>query len=353
MDNRTLLLVDDEKNILNSLKRLLRNEGYEIHCTTSAAEGLGIVEGKKIAVVVSDQMMPEMDGTTFLSRVRKIDAKTIRILLTGHGSLDDAIRAINQSNIFEYIEKPWDSERLKSSISKAFEFYEISFKNRQLTRLIKQQNGELKQINDTLEQLVRQRTSELEQAVHEGIKMLALAAEAKDDDTGDHILRIKMLTEKLCIHLGMSSKDTNEISFFSIMHDVGKIKIPDAILQKPGPLNREEKKIMMSHTIAGEKILGKTKFYKTARQIARSHHENWDGSGYPDGLKKEKIPIAARIVSAADVFDALINERPYKKAWKIKDAMIEINKLSGIKFDPAVVEAMNALHELGNNRMEN
>ena len=168
--------------------------------------------------------------------------------------------------------------------------------------------------------------------------MLAMAAEAKDDDTGKHVNRIQDLTKDICIGIGMSPDDSRLIGFYSIMHDVGKIHIPDKILKKPGPLTDAEWVVMKTHTIAGEKILGNKPFYKTAREIARSHHERWDGSGYPDGLKKEEIPLSARVVSIADVFDALTHERPYKAAWPLEDTLTEMKKLSGKAFDSEILD---------------
>ena len=167
--------------------------------------------------------------------------------------------------------------------------------------------------------------------------MLAMGAEAKDDDTGEHILRIQDLTSKICSGLGMSLEESEQISFFSIMHDVGKIHIPDRILQKPGPLNPQEWQVMQTHCLAGEKILGTKPFYQTAREIARSHHERWNGSGYPDGLKGAAIPIAARIVTVADVFDALTHKRPYKPAWPVAAALAEMQTLSAKSFDPDIL----------------
>jgi HD-GYP domain-containing protein (c-di-GMP phosphodiesterase class II) len=170
--------------------------------------------------------------------------------------------------------------------------------------------------------------------------MLALAAEAKDDSTGDHVRRIEKLTKAICLQLGITEENAGQIAFFSMMHDVGKIHIPDSILKKPGPLIKgKEWQIMKSHTIAGEKILGNKPFYKIARQIARSHHEWFDGQGYPDGLKGEAIPLSARIVTVADVFDALTHKRSYKPAWSKSKTLEEMQRFSGRQFDPVVMEA--------------
>ena len=167
--------------------------------------------------------------------------------------------------------------------------------------------------------------------------MLALAAEAKDDDTGDHVNRIKNMTFAICSELGMFDDESEEISSSSIMHDVGKIHIPDQILKKPGKLTKDEWSIMKAHTTAGEKILGNKPFYKTARKIARNHHERWDGTGYPDGLKGQAIPLSARIVAVADVYDALTHARVYKTAWPRGKAIEEMTRMAGKIFDPDIL----------------
>ena len=343
--NKTLLLVDDEPKVISSLKRELRHEGYSIQSANSGTDGLDLLKSNDIAVVVSDQMMPEMDGVTFLESARQLNPDMVRILLTGHSSLKNAMAAINRSQIFAYLTKPWSTEALNGTLSSAFEHYNLVVENKRLQKLTHEQNNQLKLMNESLEELVQKRTCQLEEAVIEGVVMLALAAEAKDDDTGEHINRIRNLSYNICTGLGMSLKETDEISFFSIMHDVGKIHIPDKILQNTSPsLSDEDWTIMKTHCIEGEKILGNKPYYKIARTIARNHHERWDGTGYPDGLKRESIPLAARIVTVADVYDALIHKRSYKPAWPVERAIAEMKSLSGELFDPEVLNAFMKVH---------
>ncbi len=345
MENRSILLVDDEQSMLSSLQRELRHDGYTVYSANSAAAGLDILKEHPIGVVLSDQMMPEMDGVTFLEAVKEHRPDVVRMLLTAHASIDNAMAAINRSRIFGYLTKPWSSGVLKGTIANAFDHYNLTIENKRLQKLTHEQNDQLKLINKNLDHLVRKRTLQLEEAMQEGIVMLAKAAEAKDDDTGDHIHRIQGLTHEVCTNLGLSAEKSEQISFFSIMHDVGKINIPDDILKKGGPLTDEEWAVMKTHTISGEKILGKKPFYQTAREIARSHHECWDGSGYPDGLKGESIPLAARIVTIADVFDALTHARPYKKGWPKQKALTEMKRLSGERFDPEIFEVFLTVQE--------
>ena len=337
LTNRTLLIVDDEPNVISSLKRLLRKEDFIIFSAGSGSEGLSLLNAQDVGVVISDMMMPGMDGVTFLNFVKERKPDTVRLLLTGHGSMENAVNAINQSKVFEYLTKPWEANRLITSLHSAFEHYNLTVENQSLQRITRKQNTELKIINKNLDQLVKERTLDLKDAIQEGIYMLALAAEAKDNDTGDHVNRIKNMTLAICLELGMSDDESEKISYASIMHDVGKIHIPDQILKKPGKLTRDEWLIMKSHTIAGEIILGNKPFYKTAREIARNHHERWDGTGYPDGLKKQAIPLSARIVAVADVYDALTHARIYKTAWLKEKAIKEMIWLSGKTFDPDIL----------------
>ena len=336
--NNNLLIVDDEQNVLSSLKRQLRHEGYTIYSATRGKAGLDILQRHDIGVILSDQMMPEMDGVTFLKAAKKHKPDVPRLILTGHSGLENAVAAINNCQIFGYLTKPWSPDALKGTLSSAFEHYNLIMENKRLQELTDEQNQALKRFNENLEAVVQKRTMQLEEAVREGIIMLAMAAEAKDDNTGEHVYRIRDLTYDICRGLSISPEESEQISFFSMMHDVGKIHIPDSILKKQGKLTEEEWSIMKKHTTAGEKILGNKPFYKTAREIARSHHEHWDGNGYPDGLKEETIPLVARIVTVADVFDSLTHKRPYKKAWPIEKALTEMKALSGRLFDPEILK---------------
>lgn len=343
MNNKSLLLVDDEPSILKSIGRDLSSAGYRLFTAASAKEGLEIVQRHDIGVVLSDLSMPEMDGITFLEAVSAISEDTVRILLTGYGSHESAISAINRSHIFGYLTKPWSAENLQATLTKAFAYANLMRENKRLLLLTNNQNEQLRFINEHLEILVQQRTVQLEEAVNEGIDMLALAAEAKDDVTGEHIYRIRDLTLKICSALGMAETEAEQISFFSVIHDIGKINIPDSILKKKGSLTAEEWQIMQTHTTAGEKILGRKPFYRTARLIARSHHEKWDGSGYPDGLQGEEIPLPARIVAVADVFDSLTHERSYKEKWSAGEALAYMETQRAIHFDPEVLSAFMAV----------
>jgi putative nucleotidyltransferase with HDIG domain len=174
-------------------------------------------------------------------------------------------------------------------------------------------------------------------AEKDAVLILARAAEAKDEDTGEHVARVGQLTAALGERIGMSAAEVEDIRYAAMLHDVGKLHVPDHILLKPGPLLPDEWDLMRQHTVWGAKIMGSSSAFETARAIARSHHEDWDGAGYPDGLRREAIPLSARIVRLADVFDALRSDRPYKPAWEFERCIAEIKDNAGRQFDPDLV----------------
>ena len=204
-----------------------------------------------------------------------------------------------------------------------------------------------KNYSELLEDTVRERTAELREANLDAIYMLAVACEAKDQDTGRHVRRIRDYADAIARELGFDARDGESIGYSAVLHDVGKMHVPDHILKKPGSLTDEERAIVQQHTLAGERILSDKPFFHRARLIARGHHENWDGTGYPDAAARLEIPIEARIVHLADVFDALTTPRVYKHAWTVVDATGVIAESSGRMFDPDVVRAFESLRARG------
>src|SRR3954468_11691071 len=193
----------------------------------------------------------------------------------------------------------------------------------------------------------RDANEELRRTGLQGISHLLLAATIKDQTTGSHLLRVRRYVEAIATRLGMPTELVEEYGYSSVMHDVGKIHTPDHILQSEHHLSSDEFEVIKQHCIDGEKMLGTARFFETARAIAREHHERWDGKGYPDGKKGEEISLAARIVSIADVFDALTSKRPYKEAWSLEEGMSSIREGSGGQFDPDLVAAFDALQQDG------
>ncbi|MDY6822280.1 MAG: response regulator [Thermodesulfobacteriota bacterium] len=348
-ENNTILIVDDEERIISSLARLMKREGYQMFSALSGEEGLKVLQKEHIGVVVSDLMMPEMDGIAFFENVARLNGDVVQILLTGHATLENVMESINRLNVFGFLKKPWDYEELKGYVRRAFAHYNLAVENKRLNALTRKQNEELQEINETLEERVKNRTQLLDEAVRESVLMLARAAEAKDDDTEGHLYRVLDVVLDISQAFELPEEEVDRIALFSMVHDIGKIRVPDAILKKQAAvLDEEESAIWRSHTVYGEEMLGVKPFYKIAREIARSHHEHWDGSGYPDGLKEETIPLSARIVTVADVYDTLTNKAPYKEAWDGKRVLQEMESLAGRTLDPDIVDAFIAIQNRKN-----
>jgi PAS domain S-box-containing protein len=214
----------------------------------------------------------------------------------------------------------------------------------ELSNTILNQAENLKDYSEALEHRVSERTLELHEANMDAIYMLAVASESKDEDTGRHVRRLQQYSTALARELGFPQREADQIGYSAILHDVGKIHVPDHILKKPGPLTDDERRAIEEHTTAGEHILSTKPFFHRARKIARSHHENFDGTGYPDRADKHDIPIEARIVHLADVYDALTTPRVYKQAWPTYDAAQVIRESTDKMFDPDVVKAFDSLH---------
>jgi hypothetical protein len=191
---------------------------------------------------------------------------------------------------------------------------------------------------------LRRRRANLEDKTRQSLRMLAQIVEARDTDAGQHLQHIQHYSRALALRLGFDEREASEIAWAALIHDVGKAQVPDAILKKPGPLTLDERQEIQQHTVWADAVLADDEEFCIAREVARNHHERWDGTGYPDGLAGEQIPLTARIVAVADVYDALISERPYKHAWPRGEAIAEIRRLSGTYFDPAVVEAFLDLY---------
>jgi len=217
----------------------------------------------------------------------------------------------------------------------------------QMSNTVLEQALDLRNYSRVLEARVKQRTQEIHDANLDAIYTLAVACEVRDTDTGGHVRRIEHYTRMIALQMNIAETDAERIAYSSVLHDVGKLHVPDRILHKPGPLTDEERVELEQHTLIGERILPEKPFFDLARMIARSHHENFDGSGYPDGLKHDRIPQGARITHVADVFDALASKRVYKPAWTLGDAASEIHHGIGRNFDPQVVAAFDRVIEKG------
>ena len=322
----TVLVVDDTPQNLNVASRFLR-EHYQTLVALDAEQALHIVQraDPRPDLILLDVMMPGMDGYA-ACRQLKSDPGTADIpviFLTALDAGEDEACGFEAGGV-DYITKPLNPLTLLARVQTHLRLYAHE---------------------RHLDQLVHARTQELQRTRLEVIQRLGRAAEFKDDNTGLHVIRMSHYTRLLAQASGLLQEHSDLLFNAAPMHDVGKIGIPDHILQKPGKLTPEEWAIMRTHPAIGAGIIGRddSELLNCARIVALTHHEKWDGSGYPRGRKGEDIPIEGRIVAVADVFDALTSLRPYKKAWPIEEALAYIHQQSGQHFEPRLVQIFLAL----------
>ncbi len=329
-----VLIVDDQKPNVLLLSKMLQAEGYRnVVSTTDPLQVKGMHQEEPFDVILLDIRMPRLDGFGVMRQLQEIqgeDDYVAILVLTAQTDDETRMRAL-QGGATDFVTKPFNRLEVLNRI-----------RNMLQVRLM---HNRVRDQNEVLEQRVRERTEELADTRLEIVRRLGRAAEYRDNETGLHIIRMSTYCQMLALQLGMSEHEAEMILNASPMHDIGKLGIPDRVLLKPGRFDDEEWKIMKMHSIIGEEILSghSSDLMTMAARIARSHHEKWDGSGYPDSLAGEAIPLAARIVALADVFDALTSNRPYKKAWSLEDAVAEIESSAGTHFDPDLVPRFLAI----------
>ena len=329
-----ILVIDDEAVNVSLLEQILKSDGYrEVRLTTSSAEGLDAMLSGWPDLVLLDLQMPSPTGYEILQRVRATPGTASGcpiLVFTADATLQSRRKAL-EAGASDFLTKPGD-------------VVEILLRVKNFLELRKMQK-DLESANERLEDKVIERTQQLWDANVEVVIRLARAAEYRDDQTGEHINRVASLSHELALQLGIGEREAELIKLAAPLHDVGKIALSDSILLKPGSLTPEEREIMQKHTEIGARILsqGTSELLQVAEIIALTHHERWDGRGYPRQLGGEDIPLPGRILAVADVFDALTHERPYKTAWTRREAMDEIEKNAGTQFDPRVVLAMCAV----------
>ena len=328
VQDATVLLVDDEPVNLKLLSEILHVNGYHnIRSTTDPREVGILCDVHDVDLIILDINMPYLNGFEVMEQLREDEKKAEIPIIILTALIDSEIcnRAL-RDGARDFLTKPFNHIEALSRIRNALE-----------THLLYKQ---VRSNNERLEEKVRERTDEIYKTRIKVIRRLCRAAEFRDNETGMHIMRMSHYSTLLAQSIGMNKKKCEVILNASPLHDIGKIGIPDRILLKPGKLSSDEWEIMKTHTHIGEKVLegDSCEFLDMARTIALTHHEKWDGSGYPNGLAGENIPLMGRIVAVADVFDALTSERPYKKAWHVDDAFALLEKEKGKHFEPALVD---------------
>ncbi|MCE5337020.1 MAG: response regulator [Desulfobacteraceae bacterium] len=324
-----VLIVDDEAINVDILVSALQQD-YNLSIALNGQSALFHAKSHPLDLILLDVAMPGMDGYEVCSRL-KSDVATSSIpvvFVSAMGSLGDKTKGLGLGAV-DFITKPYQLVELKARIRTHLRMQQA------MKSLVKR--------NRSLDRCVREHTRELRETQVEIIYRLSRAVEYRDTETAMHVKRLSHFCRVLAFSLGCDEETCELLHLASPMHDIGKIGIPDRILLKNGPLDDEERTIMQSHTIKGAEILSghDSALITAARVIALTHHERWDGSGYPRGLSRDEIPLYGRIVSVCDVFDALTSLRPYKKGWPVDEAVDEIRACSGSHFDPQIVEAFD------------
>jgi putative two-component system response regulator len=326
-----VLMVDDQPANLKFLRHVLETEGYgELITLSDPGEALERFEELDPDLVIADLWMGGLDGFEFIAAIEALQpaGSYLPVLVaTGDHTPETRRRALS-AGARDFLTKPLSPAEVRLRVRNLLE-----------TRYLHER---MLEHNATLEHRIAERTHELEEARLEILYRLARAAEFRDDQSGQHTLRVGRVAGRIAQVMGMAANAHELIARAAPLHDIGKIGIPDSILLKQDRLEPHERDIIQSHTVIGAEILSGSRFelLQLAEEIALSHHERWDGKGYPNGLAGDAIPLSGRIVAVADVFDALTHQRPYKHAWTVRDALSEIESQSGTQFDPNVVEVL-------------
>lgn len=337
MADMNILFVDDEKNILGSLSRVFRKEGYGILLAESGEIGLDMLRHSRVAVVVSDQRMPGMGGVEFLKKAREASPDTVRMMLTGQADMADIAGAINEGGVYRYITKPWDDEEIKLVIRAAAERYSLLAENRLLQQTTMKQNAELYELNQTLEARVQDRTRMLRESFFAFVALCADIVELHDQLSGGRCKRVAVLSKGLGQTLGLKGFELEALWAAALLHEIGLIGVPREVLEKAdGELLESERALLRNNPALSQEIIGKIDTLRQVGLIVRSHMENFDGSGYPDGLRGDEINYGSMILSICKEYDRLMHARkPYLKI----DALAAIERGVGKRFHPDVMTA--------------
>jgi len=330
-----VLIVDDDPQVRSILSDVFQLTGYIPRVAENGREGLERFKAERFPLILTDIKMPIMDGIEFFANVRALDPDTAVIILTGVGEMKTAIETL-KAGASDFIMKPVNLDELVIAAERALERRRLILENRDYQRHLE------RRVEESTRQL-SQAFQELQQTYRTTLEALGSALDTRDIETQAHSHRVWGYAVLLTRDLGVKGQELTNIEHGVLLHDIGKIGIPDRILLKPGPLTEEEWREMKRHPEIGRRLLSRIKFLEGAIPTVYHHHERYDGSGYPVGLKGEEIPLGARIFSVVDAFDAMTFDRPYSKAIPLDSAFTEIKRCIGTHFDPKVAEAFLGL----------
>ena len=324
-------------------------------------EGLSVIDREKISLVLSDHRMPGMEGVEFLNEVRQKSPETIRMMLTGYADMQSVMNAINHGEVYRFITKPWDDEEIRFIVRDALRHYDLIDENKALQALTHKQNIELKDLNNNLEDKVAERTKEvevlyknLEQNFFDFVRVFLSLLELKSQYLGSHCKRVAALSRRLADKAGLLPDEKLDIELASLLEDIGTLGFPEKMLRKrESELDPTEKALIEQHPVIGQTSLQHIQKLLPVSLLIRHHHERYDGIGYPDNLRRERIPAGSRIIAIADFFDKLINPSDGGERYSVDRAFFVLEKEAGRRFDPLLVGKFNeTLHEFSHEEIE-
>ena len=337
MELEQILVVDDEEAIREVVSTMLESKGYRCTAVSNGRAAQEQVKKSTPDLVLSDMIMPEMDGIKLLDWLREYDPEVPVIMVTAIHDISTALEAIRRG-AYDYILKPFEKDQLFLGVGRALQHRRLVAENRsyqiQLEHQVEERTAELTRA-----------LGQLEQSYDDTLEALGSALDLKDAETEGHCQRVTAFTISIAKAMPVPNHYLPILARAAFLHDIGKMAIPDGILRKPGPLTDAEKEVMRKHCEIGYNMLIRIPFLRDAAEIVLAHQEFFDGTGYPRGLKGEQIPLGARIFTIADSLDAMISDRPYRKALPMPHAREEIRRCSGTQFDPKVVEVFSTIPE--------
>jgi len=328
---RDILIVDDDKQVREVLHQIFLTAGYNCRLAQDGREGVVMFKAARPPLTVTDLKMPNMTGIELLQQVREVDQDAAVIVLTGAADVKTAIESL-KLGAYDFIMKPVNVDELLIAADRALERRQLLIERRQYQAMLEHR---VEEATHHLAAAYR----ELESTYRATLEALGSALDTRDVGTESHSRRVHGYALATAREYGMPETELSDLAHGVLLHDIGKIGIPDSILLKPGPLTPEEWKVMRTHPEIGRRLIESIPFLRGAVPIVYAHHEKWDGTGYPHGLAAEEIPVGARIFSVVDAFDAMTFDRPYSKAIAFDAAKAELKRCAGAHFDPSVVEA--------------